>query len=294
MEYRPVLQEAIEYIEDNLKNDLSVAQIAGAVGYSEYHFLRIFRDCVHLTPADYIRKRRISEIVRQMAHDSRPICDIAFEYGFNSKENFTRAFKSEHHILPTEFKCSGNSLKLYDKLIFDLPECDIQCSITEMEPFSVIAYRSDEDSPPNFWNKYNAKGYSKMLSGGAAVMDYGICLWNSDKMKLDYWIGIDERNAKGDRSNTVMINISGGTYAVFKTPVSSPFDFVNNIHRTWNYINTVWIPSGGYIRTGSYEFECYIEESRLYSETIYIPVMREEKAYSCEKIIEKGAKNEKA
>jgi AraC family transcriptional regulator len=32
-----------------------------------------------------------------------PVSEMAFEYGFNSKENFTRAFISEHHILPTEY-----------------------------------------------------------------------------------------------------------------------------------------------------------------------------------------------
>ena len=99
-----VIEKAVDYIEENLKSDLSVRQIASIAGYSEYHFLRVFRQLVGLTPADYIRKRRISQIVDQMERECgrRPISDIAFEYGFNSKENFTRAFKAEHHILPTE------------------------------------------------------------------------------------------------------------------------------------------------------------------------------------------------
>lgn len=274
MEYRHIIQDAIEYIEDNLKNDINNTQIANAIGYSEYHFLRLFREYVHLTPAAYIRKRRISEIVRRMSYDTRPISDIAFEYGFNSKENFTRAFKAEHHILPTEFKFAQNSLKLYDKISFEMPECDITCNIIHLESFNIVAYQSDEDFTPNFWNKYNAKGYSKKLSGGAAVMDYGVCIWNFDKMKLDYWIGIRETDAKGDLSDSVVLHIKGGLYAVFETPKTSHFNFVNNIHRTWNYIADVWFPNSGYIRTGDYEFECYVEESRLYTETIYIPITK--------------------
>lgn len=275
MEYTCSIQKAIDYIEAHLKDSLTNRQIADAIGYSEYHFLRIFRECVHLTPANYIRKRRISEIVRRMAEDKRPICDIAFEYGFNSKENFIRAFKAEHQILPTEFKRSQNSLKLYDKLTFDLPEHEIPHRLVMLEPFTLIVYQSDAASPPDFWNQYNVRGYSKKLSGGNAVTDYGVCLWNEGKKGLDYWIGIREADARGDRSDSLELPIDGGLYAVFETPASSHFDFVNNIHRTWNYINTVWLPNSGYIRTGGYEFECYVEESRQFSETIYIPLKKE-------------------
>ena len=268
------IQKAIDYIEANLKNDISNRQIANTIGYSEYHFLRLFREYVKLTPANYIRKRRISEIVRRMSDEERPISDIAFEYGFNSKENFTRAFKAEHHILPTEFKRYKNSLKLYDKLDLVPPDGEIVCSIVELEPFTLIAYPSEEEYPPNFWNQYNTKGYSKRLSGGAAVIDYGACLWNQEKNKLDYWIGIRETDAHGDRDGTIELQIAGGLYAVFKTPPSTNFDFVNCIHRTWDHINHVWLAENGYAKRFDYEFECYLEESRVFSETIYIPIIK--------------------
>ena len=88
MESLASIQKAIDYIEENLKNDISIGQVAAAIGYSEYHFLRIFKRFVGFTPASYIRKRRISEIVGAMERNdsSRPISDIAFECGFNSKE----------------------------------------------------------------------------------------------------------------------------------------------------------------------------------------------------------------
>ena len=108
----------LNYIEEHLKDDhqgvLDNATLAKLAGYSEFHFLRLFRTVVHLTPADYIRKRRLSEIVHCIGNSNRPLSDIAFEYGFNSKENFTRAFKKEHGILPTEFRSAGCSLRLYE------------------------------------------------------------------------------------------------------------------------------------------------------------------------------------
>ncbi len=103
------IKRVIDYIEAHLKDELDNAMLASIAGYSEFHFLRLFREAVRLTPADYIRKRRISEIVRRIGTEDRPMSDIAFEYGFNSKENFTRAFKKEHKILPTEFKAANCS-----------------------------------------------------------------------------------------------------------------------------------------------------------------------------------------
>ena len=66
IKYQDCIQRVLDYIEDNLQYNLTNTELANIAGYSEYHFLRIFRNIVHLTPADYIRKRRIAEIVRRM------------------------------------------------------------------------------------------------------------------------------------------------------------------------------------------------------------------------------------
>lgn len=77
------LLRVLDYIELHLKEErqgvLDNKTLAGIAGYSEYHFLRIFRKHVKLTPADYIRKRRISEIIRRICEVDGPIADIAFE-----------------------------------------------------------------------------------------------------------------------------------------------------------------------------------------------------------------------
>lgn len=280
IDYREHIQKALDYIEENLKNDISNADLARVAGYSEYHFLRVFKETVWLTPADYIRKRRISEIVRRMAEEEQSIANLAFEYGFNSKENFVRAFKSEHHILPTDFKKMQNSLKLYDRLIFENPSFHIDAELVTLEPFHLVVYKSDEDYAPHFWNKYNTKHWSKKLSGGSTVEDYGVSAWNISRDRLDYYIGIRLEDAHGDLADTETLDIPGGLYAIFNTPISTPFNFVNTIHFTWDYIGRVWLPENGYRRTGGFELESYVEESHIFSEQIYIPITQERKIKS--------------
>lgn len=242
-------------------------------GYSKYHFLRLFKACVGLTPGEYIRKRRLTEAAKQIAADGRYLADAAFAYGFNSKENFIRAFKAEHHILPSEYKGALNSLKLYERVSFTPAALAVQPVLQNIPSFSVTVYPSNEASPPLFWNRYNARGLSQRLSGGAVCADYGLCVWNDGENKLDYFIGIPTAEAKGDTAGTVEIRIGGGLYAVFTTPPANQFDFVGTIHKTWEYINQIWLPQSGYAYTGGIEFECYTEQSRTFSEDIYVPIV---------------------
>ena len=256
----------------NLTTEIDLSACANACGYSKYHFLRVFKEVSGMTPADYIRKRRLSEIAKRILKSDDYISEIAFAYGFNSKENFTRAFKDEFRILPTEYRLSQHSLKLCEPLSFEVIPFFVTPKIITISGFSLTVYKSDEDCPPNFWNKYHAKKLSFRLSGGKVCEDFGVNIWNGAENKLDYFIGIRTEDAAGDTPGTEEINIPGGLYALFRTPVTTHADFVNTIHRTWKYINTVWLPQSGYRRTGGYEFESYIEQSHMFSEKIHIPI----------------------
>lgn len=273
------IERVLAYMEAHLKDDrqgvLDNATLARVAGYSQYHFLRVFRKIVGHTPADYIRKRRISEIVRRIGEGNRPMSDIAFEYGFNSKENFTRAFKKEHHILPTEFRTAQCSLRLYAPFEFQCGEPKPAMSIAWLDPFSLVAYPCDEDAPPCFWNKYNAECRSTRLSGGAVTEDFGAMKWNSATKRLEYYIGIRADKAKGDLTGTVRLDIAGGLYAVFDTPPATQHDFVATIRRTWDWIYGVWMPESGYRRANGFEWESYVESSKEYSERIYVPIEKE-------------------
>ena len=280
MNYKQHIENALDYIESNLTAKPNLADIAKAAGYSEYHFLRVFKEVTSITPADYIRKRTLSEIAREMMQSDRPISEIAFEYGYNSKENFTRAFKTEHHVLPTEYKKSGNSLKLYGRMQLQVPSFAefygkgaLNPDIVSIAGFTLVGYESDEEYPPNFWNKYNCKKLSLRLSGGKTVEDYGVSIPRKSG-GIDYFIGIRSDDADDVPSEASELPIAGGLYAVFTTPPASHFDFVNVIQKTWDYISHTWFARNGESvrRLGQCEFETYTESSRTFSEKIYIPI----------------------
>lgn len=265
----------IAHIEEHLTEPVNNAAMAAVAGYSEYHFLRIFRRLTGLTPADYLRKRRLTEIVRRIG-GSRTMAEVAFAFGFNSKENFTRAFVREHGILPSQFRQTDCSLRLYEPFSFSGDPPAPAVSLSHVTPFTVVALPSDADVPPHFWNRWNAGGYSRRLTGGAIVPDWGVMRRSAATGRLDYWIGVREEHAHGDLSGTERLAIAGGLYAAIDTPPASQHDFVAAIHRTWDWIYNCWLPASPYRRAQGFEMECYTETDRTYTERIFIPLERKD------------------
>ncbi|WP_342424567.1 AraC family transcriptional regulator [Paenibacillus sp. FSL E2-0178] len=104
-----LILQAIEYIESNLKQPLSVLTLSRVSGYSLYHFIRLFQGVTGLTPGDYIARRRISEAAREILRSPwRTFQDISLDYSFNDYETFTRAFKRLLHTTPTRIRQKSN------------------------------------------------------------------------------------------------------------------------------------------------------------------------------------------
>ncbi len=270
-----VILHAIDYIESHLPEPLSLETVAGACGYSKFHFQRLFQSVVGLTPAAYIRKRRLSEVVRSLDKGEGDITTLAYRWGFNSGENFTRAFHREHGILPTEYRSAENSLVLYEPFEPVLPPLVLQGEPIVRAETALVVYPADTPRPTDFWNRYNAGRFSARLSGGMDTEDYGICRWNPQHGRLDYWIGIRADMAKGDLTGTMKIVIPAGLYIRFVTSPVEQFAFVRTIHRTWAAIPD-WLSVHGYGRLDGYEMETYQESSRSFSEEIWIPVVKKQ------------------
>ena len=270
MKYVEPLQKVLDYMEENLYEDMDLDGLANVAGYSKYHFLRVFKEAFSMTPFEYVRRRRITESAFDIADTDEAISQIGYKHGFNSKENFTRAFKSEHHVLPSDYRNIDSSLKLLHRDNGDSDKLVLTPKLIELKPFSATVYKSDEEDPAQFWNKYNCGGFSGKLSGGETQLDYGFSVWNFEKNKLDYYIGILTECANGDLSGTMQLNVGGGLYAVFDTPKADKYTFVNAIQRTWDYIYKEWHPQSGYVILGDCDFETYRENSREFSEQIFI------------------------
>ena len=110
------LNHVIDYIEDNLTDDLSLEVISEYAGVSDFHFRKIFYYLSGLTLSEYIKNRRLSEASKDLLQGEK-VTDVAFKYGYQSMDGFTRAFKKWSGFLPSDVTKTGIS-KSYPKLSF--------------------------------------------------------------------------------------------------------------------------------------------------------------------------------
>ena len=102
-----LMSQAVDFIEDHLKQAVTVADMAEAVSYSLYYFCRVFSQTTRHTPYDYLMRRRLSEAARELLESDKLILDVALDYQFNNPETFSRAFKRMFATQPSQLRKQG-------------------------------------------------------------------------------------------------------------------------------------------------------------------------------------------
>lgn len=110
------LNQVMNFIDDHLSEDISLTEVADYAGVSDYHFRQVFFFLSGMTLHEYIKGRKLSEANKELLNQEK-VTDIAFKYGYESVEGFSRAFKKWSGYLPSEVSKLGVS-KLFPKLNF--------------------------------------------------------------------------------------------------------------------------------------------------------------------------------
>jgi AraC-like DNA-binding protein len=96
------VRKGIAFIEENLNGSIGVNDVAKHVSYSQFYFSREFSKHTHISVYDYILRRKLSESYKKLFQSGLKIVDLAFMYGFQSHEVYTRAFRKMFGENPSE------------------------------------------------------------------------------------------------------------------------------------------------------------------------------------------------
>lgn len=105
----------VNWIEENIKNEPSLEDMANYVGYSMFYCSSKFHECIGITFKEYIARRKLSLAAMETKNTNRRIIDIAVDCGFSSHEALTRAFVKKYGITPYQFRKSSFEIKLFNK-----------------------------------------------------------------------------------------------------------------------------------------------------------------------------------
>lgn len=288
MDYYARIQKSIDFIEENLCENISIDQISGQAYFSVTHFYRIFQSMVGDPIKEYIRKRRLSKAAQELLRTDKRLIDIALEFRFESQEAFTRAFFKLFGINPGKYRKSNVEIRFYEKVNIIDKFCNNNGGIT-MEPkiimkneLKVIGYEMittyEEDRNfnliPKFWERFmhenltgkipnkvnpNARlGISKEINAGTGSLSYLIC---TEVNSLD---NIPE--------GMVGKVIPSNKYAVF-TAKGQPIP--EKIAETWAGAFNSWLAESGFELAEGEFFELFDERCNNTDSSevdVYIPI----------------------
>lgn len=253
------MNSAIDYIEKNLDGSVSVSEAAKEAFCSTFHFQRMFYAIIGVTPAEYIRRRRLTLAASELAVGEVKVIDVALKYGYDSPNAFTRAFRNLHGINPRDARKSGIKLSAYDRIFFHVQikgGNEMEYSIVKKPAFELIGksknFTSDNffKEAPAFWKKY-------------VTTDEYQDLWNLTNGK---WGQISEapivsayvpdKNGSRDSFQDILgLEKPKGTkttkYKVIKIPAATYAEFNCSYHtsvKMHKYIYGEWFPSTNYER----------------------------------------------
>ncbi len=102
--YVGVINDVVEHIEGNIGASLQLADLSSRAGISDFHFNRMFKTVAGVTLKQYVLGRKLTSAMEQLACTNKPVIDIALDLGFEYPEVFSRAFKKQFGISPSDYR----------------------------------------------------------------------------------------------------------------------------------------------------------------------------------------------
>lgn len=283
------MNAAIQYMEENLAGEIDFQEVARLALCSEYHFKRMFSFLAGIPLSEYLRRRRLTLAAFELQNSEVKVIDLAIKYGYNSPDSFARAFQNLHGLTPSEARSSGQSLKAYPRMTFQLSiqgGREMNYRIVEKETFRIVGlmkrvpiiFHGVNPEIAAMWSSLDA-ALIQQLKSLSNVEPQGIISASTnfsegrmeEKGELDHYIGAATTHAPPD--SLASLEVPATTWAVFE----SVGPFPDTLQDVWGRIYSEWFPSSGYQQVAGPEILWNADKdttSPVFRSEIWIPVAK--------------------
>ena len=98
------IRKTIRYIRKNIDKNITIDELTEICCLSKDHFIRLFKEEMHITPVQYINQKKIEKAQLLIITDNRPVKDIAYTLSFENVSYFNRLFKRYTGLTPVMYK----------------------------------------------------------------------------------------------------------------------------------------------------------------------------------------------
>jgi AraC-like DNA-binding protein len=103
-EYNQMISKVTTYMQKNYAQKVGNSDLIKIAHLSEYHFLRLFKKCMGISPYEYLTNYRINKSKSLLKQTAKSINEIAYSVGFNNANNFIREFKILVGTTPLKYR----------------------------------------------------------------------------------------------------------------------------------------------------------------------------------------------
>lgn len=266
MNYFESVSQAVDYIEDRLLQKIAIEEIAERVGYSPFHFHRIFLALTRTTVSEYIRSRRLTHAAYELFHTDQRIMDIAVKHRFQSQEAFTRAFQNLFSITPGQFRkqtdMKNTLFRAMEKSALDEKRLRHLHAGVSREPEIVKTGERylvgleeqglDSRKIGALWGRFRQRLGEIRSRRGPGDVFYALIELTGQRWEVAYTACVEAEEAGPLPEGMVGKRLASATYAVFthRGPLA-------RLPETFQYIYLAWLPQSGWQRGHEPEFARY-------------------------------------
>lgn len=284
MKWITKLNEAMEYLECHLTEELDYEILAQKAGCSSFHFQRMFSYLAEVPLSEYIRRRKMSCAAVDLQGGKMSVLEVSLKYGYDSPTAFNRAFQNVHGVAPSISKKDGVPMKSFPPIEFQLAvkgDVPMEYRVETKDSFRIIGIREkfkiniEENflKVPEFWMKTAQEGHIPNLLVKMNQEPYGLlgvssCMNGED---FEYYIGVSSNYPKGDE--WAEYEVPSCTWAIF-TCVGKMPEAIQILQRK---IITQWLPNSGYEYDDAPDIELYFDgdqQSETYLCEVWLPVRK--------------------
>ncbi len=194
MQWVDRMNQAIDYIEAHLTQEIDPAAISRIMACPYSVFQRSFAPITGIQLSEYIRRRRLSCAAYDLHNTDQRVLDIAVKYGYQSADAFASAFKRVHGITPQEARMPDANLKFYARLTFTfmiMGVNEMDYKVINKEAFDVLGIRRTTPYGGGTWGIVKSDGSAKRLEEiGGGPCDLGLCFGFDEEGNDDYMCGL--------------------------------------------------------------------------------------------------------
>lgn len=281
MEWIERLNNAVNYIEENIKETIDLEEVSRIACCSTYHFQRMFAYIADIPLSEYIRRRRMSLAAVDLQSGNEKVIDISLKYRYDSPTAFNRAFKSVHGITPSQAREEGTILKAFPPISFKITikgDSEMNYRIEKKEAFRIVGISEPLETEieknfqivPQMWGKAAMNGTIPRLAAMMNGMPIGLLGVSSCNESNNWRYYIAVASSQPIENDLEEYIVPASTWAIFSAEGNS-----QSIQELEKRIVTEWLPTSGYEYGNAPDIEVYLNpdpENAQYE--VWIPVSK--------------------